>query len=386
MKNFEELCNYLNEYGYLRIHKNKLELDLNGITNIEGFIIFKSGADIFWIVKESKYLNLEIIDSNIDLLNSNIELSLINSYGYLEENCSDIAYSLGLFTQFIGTKDVLLINYIFKYIQFDFDLLYEKYNLSFIINEMDLKDKIIETKNIIYIIHNQAEEKSNLYYKYAYLKRKTTKEIRTIGFRLNHLSLELREYEYFENNFKLHKSINFKLNNFMIEKSAFINEVSKMGTINSFEIFPQADNFNLIWRIFDTLNERVYKRKELWNIIEKISNGIVERQISYYLSAMLYLNLLREPEDGIYALTIPVIRIKEKSLQEQIEFLSISILKHKIFNESFKEYLKLGEIPEKKDIVSIIDEFYPFKLKESTAFRRSSTVRVWLNWIINNLY
>lgn len=381
------LKDYLEKNRYLRVEAHSAKFDLDEVQLKNEFLVFKSSEGVHWIIKDNKYMSSRDIITQTELLEKNIEFSLIKSNEEISKYITDIAISLNIFSLFIEEENLVYIDYDFNLSHFHFDLLSEVHGLSFVISGLEnIKEKIIETKDSIFILHDQNTSKENLYYKYAYMSGKTQKKILIISYVLKDFQLELRQYEYLNATFNMIKSESYILNNFMLEKRNFLSTLESVVTINSFEVFPQANNFSLIYKTFDVLSEKEYTRKSLAAIIGELSGGIVDRQVSYYISAMLYLDLLIEPENGIYKLTRASLNVKQRSLKEQVEYLSLSILKQKIFYKSFYEYIDTESMPTTKKIAKIINEYYMFPFKESTALRRASTVRVWLEWIIHKLY
>ena len=62
--------------------------------------------------------------------------------------------------------------------------------------------------------------------------------------------------------------------------------------------------------------------------------------------------------------------------------IAAQILKHGVFRETLKLYLRCGEMPDLQTIVQIMKQSGIYHIEaDSTFIRRSSTVAGWINWI-----
>lgn len=113
------------------------------------------------------------------------------------------------------------------------------------------------------------------------------------------------------------------------------------------------------------------------------------RQTDYYSNAGRYLGLLdfgRENGQIGCFLTKKGKQIFSLSIVErQIEFVKL-ILSHSVFNKTLNICFKNGEIPKRDEIVEVMKKSNLYNVnKESTFFRRASTISGWLNWIMSNI-
>ena len=59
------------------------------------------------------------------------------------------------------------------------------------------------------------------------------------------------------------------------------------------------------------------------------------------------------------------------------------VLSHGSFADTLKAYFETGVMPEKKEIVQIMKKTEVYNVKSDVTFwRRSSTIRGWVNWIV----
>lgn len=139
--------------------------------------------------------------------------------------------------------------------------------------------------------------------------------------------------------------------------------------------FPQADTF---YRVLDLLNELNNNKMSALDISELYQFEI--RQAHYYLSAGKYLGFI-ENNGAIYTLSPKGKAIMKLSHKEKNLSIVSEILKHKPFYYALESYLKAYEY-DSSGIAKYIKKFSPNVNENSTAIRRTSTVRAWVNWIL----
>ena len=144
--------------------------------------------------------------------------------------------------------------------------------------------------------------------------------------------------------------------------------------------FPQADKFE---RVIDLLSLLVDRDLTKEDITENYQFNI--RQTQYYTDAGRYLGLIDKYSDPTtneitFCLTKEGKKLFKK--RHKAKFLSLieQILKHQVFYRSFKLALEDGAIPSKDRICQIMVES-DLSINATTASRRSSTVRGWIEWI-----
>ncbi|MFW6026343.1 MAG: type II restriction enzyme [Candidatus Woesearchaeota archaeon] len=151
--------------------------------------------------------------------------------------------------------------------------------------------------------------------------------------------------------------------------------------------FPQADTFERVVEIAEILF-RFDKPLTLEDI--SLEYDFAYRQAQYYSRACMYLNIAKDIR-GAIELTGEGKQIL--ALKKKPKYLSLAekILQHKVFFKTLKTYLKTGEPPSKKYIFNNIMKKHKkilYKrgtgyLSDNTLYRRSSTVKQWIEWIVD---
>lgn len=105
------------------------------------------------------------------------------------------------------------------------------------------------------------------------------------------------------------------------------------------------------------------------------------RQSNYYLSAGRLLNLFEVSKKGEYNLTSTGNFIFSQGYRKRHLLLVKEILKIKIFRDSLNYYFENFDYLPANEIISYLIKFY--KINETTARRRTSTIIGWTKWILN---
>lgn len=242
---------------------------------------------------------------------------------------------------------------------------------------------LVEAKNVV------AEDflVRQLYYPYRLWESKITKKVRTIYVVYSNGIFTIYEYKF--NDINEYSSIELvKCKKYSIEDTNI-----DLGTIQSLIeniqnyveepkiSFPQANSF-----------ERVINLCELLESSEKGKQEITEkyefdpRQTNYYTDAAIYLGLV--VKKGVRSKSFELSKLGKRILSlnyknRQIEFVKL-ILSHKVFHMTIKRYFEKLEMPTDSEIVEIMKECKLYKIgKDSTFYRRASTIKSWVDWIIN---
>lgn len=148
--------------------------------------------------------------------------------------------------------------------------------------------------------------------------------------------------------------------------------------------FPQADDFDRIINLCELLNENQQLTRN--DVTENYAFNA--RQTNYYTDAARYLGLIekgRDEGDVVYKLTNQGKRILSlKYKARQLEFSKL-ILQHEAFNTTFQQCMEIGAMPAKTQIVNNLRFSNPQIESDSTLERRSSTIRAWLEWILQTV-
>ncbi|WP_156929616.1 DUF7226 domain-containing protein [Methanobrevibacter wolinii] len=168
--------------------------------------------------------------------------------------------------------------------------------------------------------------------------------------------------------------------NLDIKYSDIINIYDNVNLIPEPEIpFPQADVFDVFVNICIGLYEKkVLTKGEIMELFD-----IRPRQYNFYISAGEYLGLFKK-----FSLQITLSKkgFEVFSLNERDRNLKLVelILEHKPYYEVFTKYLEDKKVPSSQEIFKILKNIKIYNVKSDvTLKRRATSVRSWINWIIN---
>jgi len=145
--------------------------------------------------------------------------------------------------------------------------------------------------------------------------------------------------------------------------------------------FPQADSFERVVDLLGILAERPLSREE---ITERYAFD--KRQTNYYSDAGRYLGLLEKEREGaliVYRLTPAGRTIMRKRPKDKTLGLIRAILSRNVFNEACKITLSTGHPPSNERLAAVFAQAgLAIPINATTMARRSSTVRKWVDWIL----
>jgi hypothetical protein len=250
--------------------------------------------------------------------------------------------------------------------------------------EGDNSLNLIEAKNYIsddFLVRQ-------LFYPYKLWNQKINKRVRSIFLTYTNGVFHLREYGFADNNY--YNSIQLVDQRKYAIRGGVINieiiqQILNVSTIlNEPAIpFPQADSFDRLINLCELLKEKSSLTKE-----EITQNYDFDtRQTDYYSNAGKYLELIdinRENDVVVCCLTTRGRNLFKLSIfDRQIEFVKL-ILSHAPFKSTLELYLKNSRVPTRQEIVEIMHNSNLWHVNsESTYNRRSSTIRSWIDWIID---
>ena len=227
-----------------------------------------------------------------------------------------------------------------------------------------------------------------LYYPFRLWQNRISKPVRPIFLVYSNGIYRLYEYS-FKDLYNYNSLYLLRQKNYSIEDT-FISVLDIQSTLESANIidepqnipFPQADKFERVINLCELANTEKLTRDYITEIYDFDS-----RQTSYYTDAARYLGLLaREKEDSgiIYSITKTGQKILNLGFkQRQLEFCKL-ILSHKAFSDSLRLYLQRGFMPSTPEIINIMKDSALCNMESnSTFYRRSSTIKCWLNWVIS---
>ena len=254
--------------------------------------------------------------------------------------------------------------------------------------EGDSSLNLIEAKNYIsddFLIRQ-------LYYPFKLWSSKIHKQVRPIFLTYSNGVFHLREYK-FENEYHYNSLILVKHRKYVVQEGSFNLEVlsqiiDKTKLVKEPEIpFPQADSFERVINLCELLKQKGFISKD--DITQNYDFDA--RQTDYYSNAGKYLGLIETKRDILTGQIGCSLTRKGKQvfnlnlIDRQKEFVRL-VVSHKVFKETLKLYLEIGEMPNKEKIVEIMKSSKLFNVgSDSTFSRRSSTIIGWTNWIINQI-
>ena len=243
---------------------------------------------------------------------------------------------------------------------------------------------LIEAKNFI----SEDFMVRQLYYPYRLMKTKVNKPVRPIFMVYSNGIFNVYEYK-FEND-EDYSSIKFvKCKRYSIEDTEIeLEDIRKVflsikNLVEEPEIpFPQADSLDRVINLCELLQEEPKTRDYITE-----NYAFDSRQTNYYTDAGRYLGLIdKNREDGIikFYLTTEGEKVLNLSYkQRQLEFARL-ILQHKPFYEYLKMYFENFEKPTRDETVRVMEQSELYNVESQETYkRRASTIRGWIDWILN---
>ena len=242
---------------------------------------------------------------------------------------------------------------------------------------------LVEAKNVVsddFLIRQ-------LYYPYRLWKTKITKSIRPIYVVYSNGIFTIYEYRFKDINeyssIELVKCKKYSIEDTDIDLGTIQNLIDNINNfIDEPEIsFPQANSFERVINLCELLQN---SEKDKQSITENYE--FVERQTNYYTDAAIYLGLVVKTgkKTKFFELTELGKRILSLNYKSrQLEFVKL-ILSHKVFHMVIKSYFYNSEMPSDDEIVKFMKECNLYKISsDTTYYRRASTIKSWINWIVN---
>lgn len=240
-----------------------------------------------------------------------------------------------------------------------------------------------------------------LYYPYRKWERRVRKNVRPVFLEYSNGIFHLREYTFVDpykyNSLVLVKDKKYRLR----DAELHINTEVLLNLLNSTSLkpepsapFPQADSFE---RVIG-LCEVIYNREEdtyTKDVIGDNTNFTLQpnftaRQVDYYTNAGLYLGLVEKVENSkpveFVLSELGMNILSTRSITErQLKYIKC-IISYQVFARVLRLYLENGEVPSKEQIISIMREANLNNMgTDAMYFRRASTVKSWVDWIIRTM-
>lgn len=243
---------------------------------------------------------------------------------------------------------------------------------------------LVEAKNVI----SDDFMVRQLYYPYRLWKNKINKPVRPVYMVYSNGIFNVYEYK-FENDenyssIKLVKSKKYSIEDTEID----IQDIQDVfNNVNGFyeepEIaFPQADSFERVINLCELLLDEPRTKSDITE-----NYAFDERQTNYYTDAARYLGLVsKNRTDGNIVFELTEVGRKILNLrykQRQLEFVKL-ILKHNAFYDYLRLYFENSDRPTTLDTIEIMKHCDLYNIEsESTYKRRASTIRGWVEWILD---
>lgn len=242
---------------------------------------------------------------------------------------------------------------------------------------------LVEAKNVIsddFLVRQ-------LYYPYRLWKSKIPKDVRPIFVVYSNGIFTIYEYKFNDINeyssIELVKSKKYSIEETDIDLGTIQDLINEINTFAEEPMvsFPQANSFERVINLCELLENSEKNKEEITELYE-----FVERQTNYYTDAAIYLGLVRKngKRTKTFELTETgkqILKLKYKA--RQLAFAKL-ILSHKVFYLTIQKYFENVDMPESSEIVKFMKECNLYKIgSDSTYYRRASTIKAWIDWIIN---
>ncbi len=313
-------------------------------------------------------------------------------------NC---AYVSGVFNHFLDEEFLYqTINGRMSSGKFDFNIydtkIYNKMNNINVKNAQVEIDGGFESINSLTVFEAKNTVPNDflirqIYYPYRLWNEKIGrfKDIRNIYMTYSNGIYSLYEYKFenpmLYNSLKLIKSGRYSIGIEDITFDDIHNIFSNIDTLDKEKEgipFPQANNFNRVINICELLYEKdVLTRDEITT-----NYDFDVRQTNYYIDACRYLGLVNKSiiEHKVsYKLSDRGKSLFNYSIKKRNLLYAEMILKKKAFYLTFKKYMEKLDMPKQNEIVELMEESNLYNIKSLDTFeRRSSTIKGWINWIL----
>ena len=140
--------------------------------------------------------------------------------------------------------------------------------------------------------------------------------------------------------------------------------------------FPQADDFEKVVTLLNIKEESSLKDK---TSVSMLLDDIDNRQVQYYLSALMYLDLVQSNK----VFTLKGQYIRSLGFSRQIVELARIIVSKDVFGTVYFTEKSLKVKMDRNDVIEIMKEFIQFS-SDAMYIRRSQTVIKWIEWVNKN--
>ena len=226
-----------------------------------------------------------------------------------------------------------------------------------------------------------------LYYPFRVWTSRITKPVKTIFLVYSNGIYRLYEYAFDDpNNYsslRLVKQKSYSIEDTAISAADIQNILEGTTIRNEPQVpFPQADKFERVINLCELVSTQELSRTDVTEQYD-----FDARQTNYYTDAARYLGLLdRRKETGtpLYSISDSGRHILKLGFKQRQLAYCKTILSHKAFNITLKQYFRNGVMPSTDEIVEIMKQSNLYHIEsDSTYIRRSSIIKGWVNWIIS---
>jgi hypothetical protein len=227
-----------------------------------------------------------------------------------------------------------------------------------------------------------------LYYPFCVWQSRVTKTVRPIFLVYTNGIYRLYEYKFddptYYNSLTLVKHKRYSVENTAISTEDIEQILTTIQIVQEPEKipFPQADSFRRVVSLCEKLSDGL----TMSNAEITDEYAFAERQTGYYTNAALYLGLLQKEQDGrtpLYHLSDAGRRLFIMNYKQRQLELCRRILSHRAFHDTLQLYFQRGSIPDKNEIIQIMQIANIQHISGDTVNRRSSSIRGWIEWIIS---
>lgn len=243
---------------------------------------------------------------------------------------------------------------------------------------------LVEAKNAI----SDDFHIRQLYYPYRLWIDKIPKELKLVFMVYSNGIYTLFQYAFTEplnyNSITLVKSKRYSLMPYEIDLDDIENLLRKTPTLPEPKCpFPQANLFERIINLCELLYDNTMLNHE-----EITTNyDFDKRQTDYYANAGIYLGFIKKVKNNgniEFTLTETGKKLFETCYRERQLKFAESILKHSVFKKTLELYFRNLQPPTNSEIVQIMIYEKLFRVgSEKTFYRRASTIRKWIDWILS---
>lgn len=312
---------------------------------------------------------------------------------YSESVALNCAYSTCMINHFIGEETLPTVSGRMSSSSFNFNIRNSISGKGFPVEVKNSQIEIDggyegESKLMLLEVKNSVPHDfliRQLYYPYRLWEGKITKKVVPVFMTYSNDIFSFFRYEFDNpldyNSLYLVEQKHYIIAPEKITLTDIIDLLSKTKIIPEPEVsYPQANSFERVINLLEMLTQEDLTRDDVTHTFD-----VEPRQTNYYTSAGMYLGLVGKKKGTpvTYTLTDEGKRImglphKQKNLQ-----IAQKIIRNPSFNKVLRIYLDKARSPEIVEIVEIMKSCNVYGVgKESTFFRRASTVIRWIEWVL----